>query len=252
MTKYGFTLILLAGILHLAACGGEAKPVTEDTVSDIYTAFFETITAQANTVLLAITPTVVPATTSIASPTFLTATFVYPTATLYTSSYAYGCYDSAFVSDVSISDGTWVAPDEEFVKTWKLLNSGSCSWSSNYSLAFLSGTRMGGDATVLGEAVAPGDTIKISIALAAPEAEGSYTGYWIMMDSIGAAFGTSVYVQIVVTEDAVTETATPADTEVATEVAENTPTSTPTPTSTEMPVPTETSTPEGDDTGGST
>ncbi len=252
MTNYAFTLFLLAGILLLAACGGEATPLTEDTVGDIYTAVFETVTAQANTVLLAITSTVVPATTPIASPTFLTAAFVYPTATMDKSSYAYGCYDSAFVSDISISDGTWLAPGEEFVKTWKLLNSGSCSWSSNYSLAFFSGTRMGGDETTLGEAVAPGDTIKISVSLAAPEAEGNYTGYWIMMDSSGAAFGTSVYVQIVVTDDAVTETETPADTEVANEVAENTSTSTPTPTSTDTPVPTETSTLEGDDTSGST
>ncbi len=105
---------------------------------------------------------------------------------------------------------------------------------------------------MLGEAVAPGDTIKISISLAAPEAEGSYTGYWIMMDNSGAAFGTSVYVQIVVTEEAVTETATPTDTEVATEETENPATSTPTPTSTDTPVPTETSTLEGDGTGGST
>ena len=45
------------------------------------------------------------------------------------SSYAGGCDNSAYVSDVTIPDGTEVAPGEAFTKTWALVNTGNCTWN---------------------------------------------------------------------------------------------------------------------------
>ena len=53
---------------------------------------------------------------------------------------------AAFVSDVTIPDGTVMAPGQSFTKTWKLKNIGTTSWS-NYNLKFFDGEQM--DAPVL-------------------------------------------------------------------------------------------------------
>lgn len=54
---------------------------------------------------------------------------------------------SAFVSDVTIPDGTMMSPGQSFTKTWQIKNSGSTIWSG-YSLAFDRGTQMGGPSSV--------------------------------------------------------------------------------------------------------
>src|SRR5215211_5720715 len=52
------------------------------------------------------------------------------------------CRDSAiFVEDVTVPDNTRLTAGEEFTKTWKLQNTGSCTWT-DYTIAFVSGDRM--------------------------------------------------------------------------------------------------------------
>ena len=63
---------------------------------------------------------------------------------------------------------------------------------------FFNGDSMSGLDTEIGRAVASGRQAKISIALTAPALEGTYTGYWILADEYGTAFGMPFYVQIVV------------------------------------------------------
>ena len=101
-------------------------------------------------------------------------------ATTYSSSYstAYGCYNAAYVSDVTIADGTVLAPGEEFVKTWKFQNTGSCDWSEDFWIAYSNGEDMDGDDTDIDEDATAGDTASISVSLVAPDDEGTYTGYW--------------------------------------------------------------------------
>ena len=96
----------------------------------------------------------------------------------------------AFVKDVSIPDGTLLSPGSSFVKTWRLKNKGTCSWTSAYSLIFTSGHQMSGPVSVslLGN-VNPGETIDVSVNLTAPATEGHYIGYWMLQNASGVNFG---------------------------------------------------------------
>jgi cell division septation protein DedD len=162
-----------------------------------------------------------------------------------------------WISDVTIPDGTVLAPGQAFVKTWLLQNAGSCTWSSDYSLTFVSGNAMEGSTTTINQSVASGNQAQISIALTAPDTEGTFTGYWRLTNEQGIAFGISVYVQIVVSDDASTITPTPKKKPTSTPTASPTPTpkkkptptpttaptSIPKPTNTPIPIPTDTPTP---------
>jgi len=204
---------------------------------DVYTAVALTFAAQANTVASSPTSMLVSTPTLNTFPT--ATTFTYPTATLPSYSVVTGCYGSAYISDVTIEDGKEIAPGESFVKTWKLQNIGSCAWDDEYLLAFYSGDDMDGEDAVIDEYVASGSTVEVSITLTAPETDGTYTGYWILADSSGTAFGTTFYVQIVVSSDLATSTPTATSTDSTI----STPTPTTAPTSTSTPVPTESLTP---------
>lgn len=100
------------------------------------------------------------------------------------------CNKAAFVTDVTIPDGTDLEPGESFTKTWRLRNTGSCTWNSNYELLFKDGDAMSGLASKkLTGSVAPGATVDISVDLKAPNSEGSYKGFWWLRSDAGIVFG---------------------------------------------------------------
>lgn len=223
--KRGIVPTLLAltaiGSLLLSACGVEetATPSAENAVDLLYTAAAMTLTS--NLPVPAATPTL-PATLT-PWPTQNTV----PPLTTNTPSYTYNvsssaaCDNSAYVSDMTIPDGTEVAAGESFTKTWAILNTGTCTWTTDYSIDFYSGNDLDGSATALTESVAPNETVYISVDMVAPSTTGDYVGYWRMHNASDADFGASVYVMITVT---MAYTSTPT----ATETEE--PASTPTPT----------------------
>ncbi|MBI5951392.1 MAG: hypothetical protein HY865_07025 [Chloroflexi bacterium] len=101
------------------------------------------------------------------------------------------CDWAFFVKDVTIPDGTVLAPGETFTKIWRLKNRGTCTWTSDYMLVFSSGSQMDGKTVVTFPGnVAPGQTVDVSILLTAPSVPGSYSGYWMLRNSSGALFGT--------------------------------------------------------------
>lgn len=100
------------------------------------------------------------------------------------------CNLARFVKDVTVKDGTVVAPGDDFTKTWRLENAGTCTWTKDYDLVFRSGDQMdGAKAVSLGKKVLPGETIDISVDLTAPMKAGEYTGYWALRDDGGRIFG---------------------------------------------------------------
>src|SRR5690606_1735985 len=77
-----------------------------------------------------------------------------------------------------------------FIKTWRLKNIGTCTWTADYAAVFVSGDAMGAPASQrLGTSVLPGQTIDISVPLTAPGQPGTYRGYWKLRNAAGVLFG---------------------------------------------------------------
>ncbi len=116
------------------------------------------------------------------------------------------CTDKAsFIVDVTIPDSSSMKAGSSFKKTWRITNSGTCSWDSSYSIVFASGERMGGSSpNPLPGIVPPGSTVDLSLNLIAPSANGAYKGNWLLRNPAGALFGIGAqgdqpfWVQIVV------------------------------------------------------
>lgn len=172
----------------------------------IYTAAAQTVSVQLTQGAIG-TPIVVPsqtpggvvqptATQQGAQPTYTplptytqypTATHIPPTAT----PIPIPCDRVSFVKDVTYPDNTEVAEGSVFVKTWRLENNGSCTWTSSYSLVFVDGDSMGGPATsqLTTGTVAPGGTIDVSVSLRAPGTPDTYRGNWMLRNPSGVNFG---------------------------------------------------------------
>lgn len=99
-------------------------------------------------------------------------------------------YKAGNVVDVTYLDNATVTAGSNFIKTWRLENTGSQTWGTDFKLVFESGDAMGGSASQpLGKAVAPGQTIDISVSLTAPATPKTYRGNWILATESGTKFG---------------------------------------------------------------
>jgi len=182
----GLFLVLLT-IIQLA-CNASAAPSTPDTVATLnglYTAAAQTGTAAAVQGAATATPGLPLPTASPIQPIPTSTPFTIPT----TGPVA-RCDAADFVKDVSVADGTNMARGATFTKTWRLQNTGTCSWTSSYALVFVSGDSMGGSAVVaLTGNVNPGGTIDLSVTLTSPGKDGHYRGYWKLRNAANAMFG---------------------------------------------------------------
>lgn len=212
-------ILLLAAGLVLAACrsaAGEATPTTSPEA--VLTAAAQTAEARLTelaqptaTATLTATPavTLLPAT---ATPTLSTTLTPSPgTVPALTQPPSGGTGDrSEYWADITVPDGTNFGPGEAFTKTWRLINSGTTTWTPEYSLAFFGGAQMSGPSSVnLTTSVAPGDTVDISVNLVSPEISGNYRGFWKMRNASGEYFDFAVFVEINVVGGEPAPTATP-------------------------------------------
>ena len=102
-----------------------------------------------------------------------------------------GCKDSAlYVSDDG-KDGTTYAPGVAFTKTWKIRNSGACTWDSSYFVNFVSGKTMTQQPGYMivppGGQVAPGADVDISVDMLSPSQAGDYRADWQLQNGAGAS-----------------------------------------------------------------
>ncbi len=194
-------------LLLLTACNFPGT-TNQPTISPnlIYTAAAQTLAAQ-QTQAAQGTPIILPsATSSAATPTspvvlvptntplpptntpLPTNTPIPPTAT----AIPIPCDRGQFVKDVTIPDDTEIAAGTTFVKTWRIKNNGSCTWTSGYALVFYNGDAMSGPASapITNGTVPPGSTVDISATLIAPTTPGTYKGNWRLRNAAGATFGT--------------------------------------------------------------
>ena len=139
------------------------------------------------------TPTIIVTGTAVATQTTVPVTgTAVPTTASGTSTGATACTDSAaLVSDVTIPDGSQVTPGTTFVKTWRIKNTGTCTWNAQYSLVFAGGNTLGSLANSfsLDTTVAPGEQADLSVTLVAPTNAGAYQGDWKLQNARGQFFG---------------------------------------------------------------
>jgi hypothetical protein len=190
-------LITLALIISACAPATPIEPTPD--VNAIRTSAASTVIAELTLTAAAFTPTPAPPTE--------TATPAEPTATLLTilatdpTQIALGtpgalCDDYDFnltTLDVTIPDGTPMTPGQEFVKTWKIRNSGICTWDTKYQAIFSYSSPPNEDMDAqpipLTTLVAPGQEVEVSVQFKAPTTPGEYTGYWTMVNAAGIPFG---------------------------------------------------------------
>ena len=102
----------------------------------------------------------------------------------------------AFVSDVSVPDGTPFTGGTYFTKTWRVKNTGSCEWTTDYTLVFTAGDHMNGQTIRVPKNVQPGQTVDLSVSMIAPNAKGNYGGYWQLRNQYGVNFGQTLWLKI--------------------------------------------------------
>jgi hypothetical protein len=95
------------------------------------------------------------------------------------------CLSASYVADVTIPDNTQLDEGEEFVKTWRVRNTGTCAWPEHTAIAFSSGTQMDAPDSVEVGAVESGGEVEVSVDMKAPAEAGRYTGMWRMKTAEG-------------------------------------------------------------------
>ena len=92
--------------------------------------------------------------------------------------------------DVTVPDGTIMAPGESFMKTWRLENVGTCTWTTLYALTFFSGNSLGAiQNNPLPQRVEPGGVIDLTVSMEAPDTPGVYQSNWMLSNDSGELFG---------------------------------------------------------------
>ena len=201
MYKKVAMLIFIASFLY--ACGPTAPVQPTMVVNAIHTAAAETVIAEFTQTARATPPTTVPTETKIVTQT--PGATVKPTDTTVPTNDPFvstptdiTCDNAIWVADVTVPDGTEMSPGQDFVKTWKIRNTGSCTWSTGYSVIFAYGEKMSGVAEPLTTAVDPNEEIEISVRFKAPSDVGQFTSVWRMANASNSPFGENFFVQIVV------------------------------------------------------
>jgi hypothetical protein len=151
------------------------------------------LTASAIATLLADTPSPMPTSNQTLSPTLPTPKMTPTTSTVIQTDMPTVLCDQAAAGnplDITIPDDTVILAGQSFIKIWKLINNGSCSWTNEYSASFFYGDQMSAPASVLiKETVAPGQSIEISVEMIAPQMPGTYQGNWMLANPSGELFG---------------------------------------------------------------
>lgn len=197
MKRTTLILTLFLALLLLTGCGGEKPPALTATA-----AYFATANAALTQVA---EPTATPQPTWTASPTATLWTTKTPSPAVYTltpegsqpsATRGVPCNDATFLTDVTIPDNTVLDPGESFTKTWRLRNDGSCAWTTDYTVALVSGDALDGEAVPLPNTVPVNQTVDVSVALKAPLEAGTYTGNWTIRNENGGSFGDLFFVTI--------------------------------------------------------
>lgn len=192
---------LLVAIL-VTACGATNTPQEEPTpdVAVVRTSAASTVISQFTLTAAAFTPTPSqPAETSAPEATGTATTQPLAQVTNAEGTTVALCDSLEYVADVTIPDDTNMAPGQDFLKTWRVRNTGSCPWGEGYELVYADyADDMDGQPQPLTEVVQPGQEVEISVQFTAPSQIGNYLSAWQMANPAGVTFEDIIFVRIIV------------------------------------------------------
>ena len=177
MSKKVFLILLLATLL-LGACDLMETPAP--TVVPTETLMPPTETP-------AVPPTATP--TATLAGTFTptpTSQPLAPTETPLPPENAADCVNAGrFISDVTIPDESNVSINTVVKKTWRIQNTGTCTWWYGYTVAHYSEFNFGAETGDPLPLTAPGQTADVSVDLEVPNLEGLYRGNFVIHNPDG-------------------------------------------------------------------
>jgi hypothetical protein len=100
--------------------------------------------------------------------------------------------NSAFVADITVPDGTALAPNQTFNKIWRVRNTGTCTWGAGDALVFIGGESLSATTAIAAPNTAPGATADLLVPMAAPAVIGGHSGSWRLKSPSGALFGATL------------------------------------------------------------
>lgn len=111
------------------------------------------------------------------------------------------CVDDArFVEDVTVPDGSLVAPGQVVDKRWEMENTGSCHWGPDYRLVPLGDNPLAAESEQALFPARAGARALWRVEFEAPEEPGEYIGQWVAVNPAGQSFGSPVFTVIIVEE----------------------------------------------------
>jgi hypothetical protein len=172
-----FSLVL---IIALLACGPAATPPATPDLFQLQTQVAQTITALSAVATgpgsTPLPPVIVPSDTPASGATMpppgVTAVATTPASVI-------PCDSATFISE-TIPDGSDFAASTAFTKTWRVRNSGTCTWNTSYAIVFDHGDT-------------PGQEVDLAVNMVAPAAVGTYASYWKFRNSSGVIFVTNPF-----------------------------------------------------------
>jgi len=197
------SLIMTISVLA-ASCGPRVEPTPTVDPQAIMTEVAQTISAELTEVALltpsptatvppTATPQPLPTQALPPAPTSPSGTGILPTLP------AASPDNATWISDVTVPDDTLFAKNSKFTKTWKVENSGTTTWNSNYALIYIDGTPIPENTVIsIVNEVKSKVQVELSVVLQAPASDGTYTVWFKMMNDKGQLFGDPLYVKFIV------------------------------------------------------
>ena len=211
--KSYFPLLLLSAVfvISLSACGSPESPAPTMDINEIVLQVAATLQMGYTQTALAMPtntstpePTITPLPSATSQPLIIvtpalasTPTLSGPTPLPIDPSTANGCYNAALVADVTVPAGTGYKAGANFTKTWRLVNTGTCDWTSDFKITYVGGNIFGSDTTKIRQRVPVGGTADISLDMKAPDGlSGTVVSNWQMATDTGILFGPTLTVSI--------------------------------------------------------
>lgn len=199
--------VMMACSIPLLVAPVDNTAATNTAVAQTVEARLTQVWSEATATEQAAPATNTPAPTNTPQPTNTPAPTNTPQPTATATKPPVACNAAQFIKDMTIADGSVMPKGVSFTKIWRLKNIGSCTWTTDYSVSFDGGDKLGGSAVDMPKKVAPGEIVDISVPMKAPDEKGKYKGFWILRDDDGSKFGiggganSPFWVQITVGEE---------------------------------------------------